>query len=374
MIFSRKSISVRFAEIWMRKRCFPERESTFFVGEVVRNSGREKFSGFERLWFGCGAMFPPEIEGGCDEEIEEGGGEEAADDDGGDGVEDFAAGDISLEDERDECDARGEGGHEDGDEAFVGAAEDEGFGEGDFFYEFEVAEMGEQHDAISRGDAADGDEADERGEAERDAEEGAEENAADHGEGEIEEDLGDERPRGKIAVEEEGDGELGEGGEPEDACAGALLGLEISFDFEGISGREVDGAIDFLLPLGDGLEVVSAVELGGDREGTLLVLAGDLVGAGGGVKRGETVEREPEFGGDLDEMLIELLRGGGSGIFHDDVELAGAVLPAGGVKTCELVRELRLKLLRGETVSGEFFGFRGNLPLWNGRLRAESDA
>ena len=126
----------------------------------------------------------PEDEG-ADGEVQEGAREEAEEDHDGDGVEDFTAGLAGAKEERDEGESGGEGGHEHGDDAFLRASEDHFLIEGIAFLPEEVEVVGDHHDAIARGDAGEGDEADHGGDRngavgeKPDAEDGADEGERD---------------------------------------------------------------------------------------------------------------------------------------------------------------------------------------------------
>ena len=102
---------------------------------------------------------------GGDHEAEKGGAYQASDHDGGHGSEDFFAGLICGEDEGDDCYSGGDGGHEDGRKALKGTALDHLSVEFLALVLHEVKVVGEEHDGISRGDACNGDEADEGGDA-----------------------------------------------------------------------------------------------------------------------------------------------------------------------------------------------------------------
>lgn len=115
---------------------------------------------------GLGGFAAEEIkDGGGDHEVEQGAADEAADDDDGDGMEDFFAGFIGSKQQWHEGDAGAEGRHEDGDKAFQRAAHDHGATESFAFMLHEMEVVRDHHDAVAGGDSADGDEADEGGDA-----------------------------------------------------------------------------------------------------------------------------------------------------------------------------------------------------------------
>ena len=179
---------------------------------------------------GLGRGFLAEMEEDerANEEFEQRGTDEAADDDDGDGVENFFARLVAGEDERDEGDTGGEGGHEDGDHALERAALDHRAGETLALVAHEVKVMRNHHDAVARGDAAHGDETDERGDADVVDLEPRVDEAADERERDAEHDLQRERPALKVAVEKkQNDGEDG-GAEENDALGGILLGAELA--------------------------------------------------------------------------------------------------------------------------------------------------
>ena len=107
------------------------------------------------------AEFPEDQ--GADGKVEEGAGEEAEEDDDGDGVEDFAAGLAGSEEERDKGEAGGEGGHQDRDNALLCASNDHFLVKRFALFVEEVEVVREHHNAVSRGDAGEGDEADHGG-------------------------------------------------------------------------------------------------------------------------------------------------------------------------------------------------------------------
>ena len=80
-------------------------------------------------------------------------------------MEDFLARLIGGEDQRNQADAGGERGHEHGHEPFLGAADDHLLVEALALVLHEVQVVGDEHDAVSRGDSGHGDEADQGGDA-----------------------------------------------------------------------------------------------------------------------------------------------------------------------------------------------------------------
>ena len=168
-------------------------------------------------------------EGGGDGEAEYRGADEAADDDDGHGVQDFLAGLVGCEEEGDEGDACGEGRHDDGDEAFEGAAFEHLAGEAFALVAHEMEVVGDHHDVVAGCDAGDGDEANEGGDADIVESLAGVEDGADEGDRDDGQDEGHEAEVLKVAVEEEDDNEENDGGGGENGVTRFLLGLILAF-------------------------------------------------------------------------------------------------------------------------------------------------
>src|SRR5207237_5780333 len=119
----------------------------------------------------------PRIPQGHDEQVEPGRADEPADDDEGHRLLDLAAGAPAQQEERDERDAGGERGHEDGREPVRGAGHQRRPVERAAALPLEVEEVRDQDDAVADRDPEDGDEADDRTQGEPAA--GAEEDGGE---------------------------------------------------------------------------------------------------------------------------------------------------------------------------------------------------
>lgn len=154
------------------------------------------------LFRGAEAEFPEDK--GADGEIEEGAREEAEENYDGDGVEDFAAGLAGAEEEWDEGESGGEGGHEHGDDALLRAADDHLLVEAFALLAHQVEVVGNHHDSVAGGDAGEGDEADHRGDGDGAVGEKPDANhGSDEGEGNIQHDLKGERDAAELEVKDE---------------------------------------------------------------------------------------------------------------------------------------------------------------------------
>ena len=97
---------------------------------------------------------------GRDEQTQESRADQAADDDDGDGVEDFLARFIRGQHQRDEGETGRERGHQDGDQAFLGAPGDHFRGEPFTLVLHQVKVVGDEHDVVPCRNTTDGDESD----------------------------------------------------------------------------------------------------------------------------------------------------------------------------------------------------------------------
>ena len=105
-----------------------------------------------------------EIQRGDDEEVQQRRGDQAAEDDDRHRMLDLVAGLRAAEHDRHQRQAGGERGHQDRREPFLGAAQHQVAAERHPFLDLEMPVVADQHDAVARGDAEDGDESDERSE------------------------------------------------------------------------------------------------------------------------------------------------------------------------------------------------------------------
>ena len=223
------------------------------------------------LFCRAAAEFPEDK--GADGEVEEGAREEAEEDHDGDGVEDFATGLAGAEEERDEGESGGEGGHEHGDDSFLGAADDHLLVEAFALLAHQVEVVGNHHDSVAGGDAGEGDEADHRGDGDGavgekpDADYGSNE-----GEGNIQHDLEGEIDAAKLEIKDkEHPGEACQPKEQEEA-RGTGLAFELPAVGNEIAGGKLDRGGDFLACLLDGSDEVASGDIGGDISPALAVL------------------------------------------------------------------------------------------------------
>ena len=99
------------------------------------------------------------------DKVEQGRGNETADDGDSDGVKNLFSRFARCEDKRDKGNPGGEGGHQNRHESLLRATDDEGHAETFPFVPHEMEVVGDHHDPVPRRNTADGDEADQRRDA-----------------------------------------------------------------------------------------------------------------------------------------------------------------------------------------------------------------
>lgn len=310
-------------------------------------------------------------DGGVEKVFAEGGGDESAEDDGGDWVEDFLAGEESAPDEGDESDACGEGGHEDGGEAFEAAADDELEGERFVLFLHEVEVVGDEEDAVAGGDPSEGDEADHACDGERLSGEPEGEDATDEGDRKCQHDLEDDARGGVEGVENEEDADEGGYAQQQDHAGGGLLGFELSANLNEVAFGKRDLRVDDGADVGDDGAEIAVGGVAADGDAATDVFAVDGVGSAGLVDFSDGLEGDAFAVGEIEGEAVEIGEVGAVGIVEtdDEVEFSLAFEDGGDFSAVEGGLDKFIDEAWGDAELGEAFAVEFDTELGDELLR-----
>ena len=215
------------------------------------------------------------------EQVQCGAGEESTENHDGHRAFDFATGTFAAERQRQQAERGDERGHEDGHESLARAAQRRCEIPRAAFHADQLVVVRDEHDAVARREAEEGDEPDERTDGEQAAASKDRERAANECEGHVRQHEQEVASVAEYYGQQEDDANAGQRGVDEQFAAGAALGFGGAAVARIDAGRERDFSDDAALEFGQEARAVAAGGVAGDLLAALCAFVDDDAAAVG---------------------------------------------------------------------------------------------